>query len=93
VVQAAYFLILAAGGFAGGGVFALVAGLLAQEGADAGAAGGLLYAADLLGATLGALGISLLVLPVWGILPALLLIAALQAGAALLLLRPPRDWS
>jgi len=91
VVQAAYVLILAAGGFAGGGVFALVAGLWAQEGADAGAAGGFLYTADLLGATLGALGVSLLVLPVWGILPALLLIAALQAGAALLLLRPPRD--
>ena len=49
-------------------------------------AGGLLYGADLLGATLGTLGVSLLVLPVWGILPALYLVAVLHAGAGLLLL-------
>jgi hypothetical protein len=32
----------------------------------------------------------LLILPVWGILPALYLIAVLHAGAGLLLLGPPR---
>ncbi|MFH1597303.1 MAG: hypothetical protein ABIG94_13245 [Pseudomonadota bacterium] len=92
LVQAAYFLVLGAGGFAGGAIFALSAALWAQEqpgpgggGGDVGA-GGFLYAADLLGATLGTLGVSLLVLPVWGILPALYLIAALHAGAGLLLL-------
>jgi len=101
LVQAAYFLVLGAGGFAAGGIFALSAALWAQEqpvsgggggtgGGDGGGggsgAGGFLYAADLLGATLGTLGVSLLVLPVWGILPALYLIAALHAGAGLLLL-------
>ncbi len=88
LVQAAYALILAAGGFAGGGIFALAAALWAQEGPGAGPAGGYLYAADLLGATLGALGVSLVILPVWGLLPALYLLAALHAGAALLLLMP-----
>jgi hypothetical protein len=101
LVQAAYFLVLGAGGFAGGGIFALSAALWAQEqpgsgeggeGGEGGGgggnigAGGFLYAADLLGATLGTLGVSLLVLPVWGILPALYLLAALHAGAGLLLL-------
>jgi len=95
LVQAAYFLVLGAGGFAGGGIFALSAALWAQEqplsgggggGGGGSGAGGFLYAADLLGATLGTLGVSLLVLPVWGILPALYLIAALHAGAGLLLL-------
>ena len=98
LVQAAYFLVLGAGGFAGGGIFALSAALWAQEqpgpggsggggeGDGGSGAGGFLYAADLLGATLGTLGVSLLVLPVWGILPALYLIAALHAGAGLLLL-------
>ncbi|HEX9883767.1 MAG TPA: hypothetical protein VGA79_07365, partial [Desulfobaccales bacterium] len=90
LVQAAYFLVLVAGGFAGGGIFALSAALWAQEqpvsgggggGGGGSGAGGFLYAADLLGATLGTLGVSLLVLPVWGILPALYLIAALHAGA------------
>ncbi len=86
VVQAAYALLLTAGGFAGGGIFASAADLWAREGREAGAAGGFLYAADLLGATLGTLGISLMVLPAWGVLTSLYLIAALHAGAALLLL-------
>jgi spermidine synthase len=95
LVQVAYFVVLGAGGFAGGGIFALSAALWAQEqpgpggggeGGGGSGAGGFLYAADLLGATLGTLGVSLLVLPVWGILPALYLIAALHAGAGLLLL-------
>jgi spermidine synthase len=82
LVQGAYALVLAAGGAAGGGIFALVAALWAQEEPGVGRAGGLLYAADLLGATLGTLGLSLLILPVWGILPALYLVAALHVGAA-----------
>ena len=94
LVQAAYFVVLGAGGFAGGGIFALSAALWAREqpgpggGGEGGGggSGGFLYAADLLGATLGTLGVSLLVLPVWGILPALYLIVALHAGADLLLL-------
>ena len=51
--------------------------------------GGMLYAADLLGATLGTLGVSLLVLPVWGILPALWLVAFLHAGAGVMALLAP----
>jgi spermidine synthase len=86
LTQAGYALVLAAAGFGGGGIFALSAGLWAQARPVAGAKGGVLYAADLLGATLGTLGVSLLVLPVWGILPALYLVAALHAGAALMLL-------
>jgi len=86
LTQAGYALVLAAAGFGGGGIFALSAGLWAQARPGAGARGGVLYAADLLGATLGTLGVSLLVLPVWGILPALYLVAALHAGAALMLL-------
>jgi spermidine synthase len=95
LTQAAYVVILALGGSAGGGIFALGAALWHRDenSSDAGAvaaaggtAGGFLYAADLLGATLGTLGVSLLVLPVWGIMPALGLIASVHAGAALLLL-------
>ena len=51
--------------------------------------GGRLYAADLLGATLGTLGISLLVLPVWGIVPALWMVAFLHAGAGVMALLTP----
>ena len=47
---------------------------------------GLFYAVDLLGATLGSLGLSLIILPVWGILPALFGLAALHAWAVLLVL-------
>ncbi len=85
-LQAGYLLVLAAAGFGGGGVFALSAGLWTQAQSPSGAKGGALYATDLLGATLGTMGVSLLVLPVWGILPALYLVGALQAGAGLMLL-------
>jgi hypothetical protein len=83
-LQAGYLMVLAAAGFCGGGVFALSAALLSQARSESASTGGLLYAVDLLGATLGTLGISLLVLPVWGILPALYLVAALHAGAGLM---------
>jgi spermidine synthase len=86
VVKAAFILVLAAAGFGGGGVFALSAGLWARARSDSAPKGGILYAADLLGATLGTLAVSLLVLPVWGILPALYLVAALHGGAAFTLL-------
>ncbi|MEW6387747.1 MAG: hypothetical protein AB1491_09565 [Thermodesulfobacteriota bacterium] len=85
LIQAASILILSLAGFAGGGIFALSASLwvAGREGAPGGF--GLFYALDLLGATGGLLGLSLLVLPVWGIVPALYLVAALHAWAALLL--------
>ncbi len=78
-------LVLAAGGAAAGGGFVLSAALWVHSRAEAGAKGGVLYAVDLLGATLGALGVSLVVLPVWGILPVLYLLAALHAGAAVMM--------
>jgi spermidine synthase len=85
--RAGYLLVLAAAGFGGGGVFAVSAALWTKAAPQARGQGGRLYAADLLGATVGTLGISLLVLPVWGIVPALGLVAFLQAGAGLMALR------
>ena len=67
--RAGYVLMLAAAGFGGGGIFAASAALWHEIQPEARGQGGRLYAADLLGATLGTLGVSLLVLPVWGILP------------------------
>jgi spermidine synthase len=87
--QAGYVLVLAAAGCGGGGVFALSAALWAKIEPDARGQGGKLYAADLLGATLGTLGVSLLVLPVWGIIPTLSVVAFLHAGAGLMALFPP----
>ena len=81
-------LILTLAGFAGGGIFALSASLWVEGRGNASAGFGLFYALDLLGATVGLLGFSLLVLPVWGILPSLYLVAALHTWAALLLLTP-----
>ncbi len=86
LAQIGFALALAGAGFAGGGIFALSAALWAQAQPDSATKGGFLYAADLLGATLGTLGVSLLVLPVWGILPALYLVAALHAGAGLVMI-------
>jgi spermidine synthase len=87
--RAGYVLVLAAAGFGGGGVFALSAALWAETQPEARGQGGMLYAADLLGATLGTLGVSLLVLPVWGIVPALYLVAFLHAGAGVMALLAP----
>jgi spermidine synthase len=90
LVQGGFALILAVAGFGGGGIFALSAGLWFRERGESGAKkGGLLYAVDLLGSTLGALGFSFFIVPVWGIWPALILVAALHAGAALMLLTGP----
>ena len=81
-----FALLMALAGALGGAVFAGSAALWVQARPEAGGKGGVLYAADLLGATLGSLGISLVVLPVWGLAPALYLVAALQAGAGLMLI-------
>lgn len=90
LAQGGFALILAAAGFGGGGIFALSSGLWVRGQGESGVKGGQLYAADLLGSTLGALGFGCLILPVWGIWPALLLVAAAHAGAALaLLIRTP----
>ncbi|MFZ5453537.1 MAG: fused MFS/spermidine synthase [Thermodesulfobacteriota bacterium] len=85
LLQAGSALLLALVGALGGAVFAGSARLWVQTRPEAGGKGGILYAADLLGATVGSLGISLAVLPVWGVAPALYLVAALHAGAALML--------
>jgi spermidine synthase len=85
LAQGAYALALAAGGLGGGLIFSLSAALWTRVRPLA-AAGGSLYAADLLGATLGSLGASLLLIPVWGLLPALYLVAALHAAAAVVAL-------
>jgi spermidine synthase len=84
-----YLLGLGFSGLAGGAVFALAAAWWSQTRAAPGAVGGALYAVDLLGATVGALGVSLLALPVWGFQFTLLLLAALHAGASLLPYRRP----
>lgn len=84
-LQAGFAVLLALVGGLGGAVFAGSAALWGQARPDAGVRGGVLYAADLLGATVGSLGISLVVLPVWGLAPTLYLVAALHAGAALML--------
>ncbi len=84
-LQAGFALLLALVGGLGGAVFAGSAALWGQARPDAGMRGGFLYAADLLGATVGSLGISLVALPVWGLGPTLYLVAALHAGAALML--------
>jgi len=88
-IRAGYVLVLAAAGFGGGGVFALSAALWAESQPEVRGQGGMLYAADLLGATLGTLGVSLLALPVWGIIPALWLVTVLHAGAAVTALLVP----
>ena len=84
-----YVLILAVAGFGGGGIFALSAVLWHEIQPEARGQGGRLYAADLLGATLGTLGVSLLMLPVWGIIPALWWVAFLHAGAGVMALLTP----
>ena len=89
--RAGYVLMLAAAGFGGGGIFAASAATWHEIRPEARSQGGKLYAADLLGATLGTLGISLLVLPVWGIAAALWMVAFLHAGAGLMALLSPKS--
>jgi spermidine synthase len=89
--RAGYVLVLAAAGFGGGGVFALSGALWNEVQPEVRGQGGMLYAADLLGATLGTLGISLLVLPVWGIVAALWMVAILHLGAGVIMLSPLKE--
>ncbi|MCL4501451.1 MAG: hypothetical protein M1438_06280 [Deltaproteobacteria bacterium] len=86
LIQGSFALIMIAAGFGGGSIFALSSRLWVSGRDDSSAKGGLLYAADLLGSTLGTLGFSFFILPVWGIWPALILVAVLHAGAAFILL-------
>lgn len=78
-----YGAILAAAGAAGGGILVLSAALWAQAAPEARGRGGVIYAVDLLGATMGILGMGLIVLPVWGLLAVLYAVTALHAGAGL----------
>jgi hypothetical protein len=86
VLQGLYLLILFMGGFAGGGVFSLASALWQKNLPASPWRGGLFYAVDLLGATLGSLGLSLMVLPLWGLAPAFWGLALLHFWALLLLL-------
>jgi spermidine synthase len=81
-----YLVILWAAGFAGGGVFSLASRLWLQERPASGFRDGLFYAVDLLGATLGSLGLSLVVLPVWGVIAGLLTVAGAHLWAVSLML-------
>jgi len=85
-LQGIYLVILFTAGFAGGGVFSLASTLWLKGTPATPWRDGVFYAVDLLGATLGSLGLSLMVLPVWGLLPALYGLAALHAWAVLLVL-------
>jgi spermidine synthase len=89
--RAGYVMVLVVAGVGGGGIFALSGALWHEIQPEARGQSGKLYAVDLLGATLGTLGISLLVLPVWGILPALWLVAFLHAGAGVMALLVPKS--
>jgi hypothetical protein len=84
LLQGIYLVILFAAGFAGGGVFSLASSLWHQSRPATAWRDGLFYATDLLGATLGSLGLSLVVLPVWGIVPAFWGIAGLLIWAVIL---------
>jgi spermidine synthase len=84
LLQGIYLVILFGAGFAGGGVFSLASSLWHQSRPATAWRDGLFYAVDLTGATLGSLGLSLVVLPVWGIVPACWSIAGLLLWAAIL---------
>ena len=81
-----YLVILFTAGFAGGGVFSLASSLWQQSRPATPWRDGLFYTMDLLGATLGSLGLSLMVLPVWGVVPAFYGLAGLHFWAVVLVL-------
>ncbi len=80
-----FAVILISAGLLSGVVFAAQGELCQHHGAALSLSAGRLYAVDLLGATLGTLGMSLLVIPCFGPAQALFLGAALNASAVLLL--------
>jgi spermidine synthase len=84
LLQGIYLVILLAAGFAGGGVFSLASSLWQQTRPATAWRDGLFYAVDLLGATVGSLGLSLIVLPVWGIVPAFWGVGGLLMWAVIL---------
>ncbi len=82
-----YLLLLAMNAVVGGLVgleFPLANQILVQEGVETARAAGVLYAVDLLGATLGAVGLSLVLLPALGVVETLLLGVFLKGGSFLL---------
>ena len=83
---AGYVLMLAAAGFGGGGIFAASAAIWHEIRACGPGPGRQAVCCRPLGATLGTLGVSLLVLPVWGIVVALWMVAFLHAGAGVMAL-------
>lgn len=84
LLQIGFSLVLALAGFAGGGIFSLSAALWRETRPVGSLGAGLFYAVDLFGATLGTLGLSLLIVPVWGVASALLGLAMVHALAAML---------
>ncbi len=68
-------------GLLGGALFAAQAEVWSHQGQAAAAVAGRLYAADLLGATLGTFGASLVAVPLWGLPYTLGLVALLNLGA------------
>jgi len=86
LLQGFYLAILFIGGFAGGGVFSLASALWQQSRPATAWRDGLFYAVDLAGATIGSLGLSLAVLPVWGVVPAFWGLAGLHLWALMLML-------
>lgn len=82
-------LLLGGVGLLGGGLFASQAELLRETGTRLAISAGLLYAVDLVGATIGTLGMSLVALPLWGLRQTLFFVALLH-GSALVILAPGR---
>ncbi len=83
--QLIFAVILISAGLLSGVVFAAQAELCQQGGAALSLTAGRLYAVDLLGGTLGTLGVSFLVIPCFGPAQTLFLCAALNASAVFLL--------
>ena len=84
--QLIFAVILISAGLLSGAVFAAQGELCQHHGAALSLSAGRLYAVDLLGATLGTLGMSFLIIPCFGPAQALFLSAALNASAVFLLL-------
>ncbi len=79
--QLGFILLLGVGGLLGGSIFAAQAEVSRQAGTASVQGAGWLYAIDLLGATVGTLGVGFLLIPCFGPGQALLFVAALQGSA------------
>jgi spermidine synthase len=92
VLQPALFLLNVLAGFLVGAQFPLANRMWLREREAVGGAAGLLYACDLTGAFLGAVAVSVVLIPVLGILETCLLAAALKLSTlALVIVLPPRS--